>query len=103
MFSTIGRVSMHFDTSYWQDGRRKSEHAKNSENCPSEIFTCQICGYGDQTHVCMSDTRKRMSDTCCKQSEGCKNIVTQGIGKMDAEIFYTNFKHWPFVCTTYRN
>ena len=26
---------------------------KNSENCPSEIFTCQICGYGDQTHVCM--------------------------------------------------
>src|SRR5690349_1670770 len=65
--------------SYYKMDDEKSENAKNSENCPSEIFTSQICGYDDQTHVCMSGTRKHMSDTCFQQSDGC--ILTQVIAR----------------------
>ena len=52
-----------FDTSYCKMDDEKSENAKNSENCPAEIFTCQICGYDDRTHVCMVWQRKHMCDT----------------------------------------
>ena len=52
----------------------KSENAKNSENCPYEIFTSHICGYDDQTHVCMSGTRKHMSGTCFQHSEGVDHL-----------------------------
>ena len=76
---------------------------KNSENCPSKIFTCQICGYDDQTHVCMSGTRRHMSDTCFEPSDWYKNILTQVIGEMDTENFRNrkNSENYPseiFTC-----
>src|SRR4051794_26363859 len=86
MFSTIGRVPIHFDTSYCKMDTETLRKRKTVKTVLLKFLHVKHVVTMARHMYVWSGTRKHMSGTCFKQSEGCKYIIRQVIGNMDTGI-----------------